>query len=162
MDLKAVIDDESDKTGDETALIYIDRVVKEFLKEPRARSSFYLESFLGLFAGSILYDIIKQAFKIKEDEREHFLPLAKNCAAKVREFIHELFKPDKPIRKDERNIIYLDSESENFAKYVGLERLYERFSPLQITGLCFRENAADGVVVESRLMPTGSWRKGKK
>jgi len=161
MDFEAFVNDEAFEKDDEGAIIYINQLVKKFLNDPKARSSFYLESFLGLFAGSDLYDIIKQSFKINEDEREHFLPLARKCDADVKNFIFQLFKPDKPVRKDEKNIIYLDGDSENHAKYAGLDLLYAQFSPLQITGLCFLEDSADGLAVESRLMPAGSWRKEK-
>ena len=63
INLKAVVNEKSVKSGDAKALIYINRLVKEFLKSPKERLSFYLENLLGLFFGCNLFDIVKAAFK---------------------------------------------------------------------------------------------------
>jgi len=159
MDLKAVINDEALKKDEKGAIIYIKQLVKEFLNDPCIKSSFYLESFLSLFSSGDLYDIIKQGFKISEDEREHFYPLAHRCDADVRDFTRDLFKPDNRKGKENNSLIPLDIDIENKSRNENRDLLYDQFSPLKVTGLRFWEDSPNGLVVESRLIPTMGWQK---
>ena len=157
MDLKAVINDEAPGKDDESIMHYIQQLVTEFLKSSKERFSFYLENLLSFFSEGSLYDILKAAFKIKEDEKEHFLPLARKCDPEVRDFFYGLFKKPRPKRKKGSNVVPIDAEIENKAKDAALDLVYEHLKSLEITGFCFLEESDDGLVVKSRLMPDGRW-----
>jgi hypothetical protein len=117
---------------------YLKLFIKKLLENPDAVLSFFKEYLLTLFAmDNQNYEVIKKLLEVKEDDKWHFFPVARQCPDEIRDFIFNIYSPTPPQPDviDTDTDPYLSEETKEKYRY----RLAHRLGKLAVTNAVFKE-----------------------
>jgi hypothetical protein len=140
--LKTEIKDEGVRQQDGPYERYLKLFIKKLLENHGAVLSYFKEYLLTLFAmddGN--YEAIKKLLEVKEDDKWHFFPVARQCPGEIRDFIFSVYSSGTP----ESGIIELhaDKDADSYLSEESRERyrnaIEQRLGKLTVTGAVFKE-----------------------